>query len=1397
MSYIRQVFFLSQTNTTEPFAIMCVWQHKKASPKKFQTESRKKNCNTLFFIYLQDTFLRGMKDTTHNYCVITSLKVWIIISLLAPLHLSLSAQEYGRFDHFSTADGLISDKVYSMACDTNGFIWMATDFGFDRFDGKEFKHYNRIEYPSLRREDVLITHIGDNNNIYIGGYYGLMAEYDQKRDSLFDKMPAIYDTLQRYEETEGFYEASDGRRFALTTSGVFLYDPTTQTFGSDNEIYQSTKEIYAKSMYIDKYGRYWIGSIDKYYILDKNARLIKACNPPSEGCGFISNIIPINDHQLLITNQTREMWIFDIKEDVIEEPTLFKAPFGNTIKVLKDKGGRYWFATDGYGLWYTDEAISPDVKFHNMRPYNSSGAEIRKIYSMTTDPKGNLWIGTRNSGIWCYRGNELTGLSFSKNYGFPKIACTGVAEDQNGNIVIGSDGTGVYFVSPDFRNIHLVELENNNVCSVSSLENGDILVPTWGGGTLIINGSNFKVHSENYQGISQACRSYFGANRYGKNIYVGSAGDGLYQKLGDSPWQKITLSNDTIEQNKWVFKAVEDPFGNLWVLTTTHLWKISEGKCENIKMEIYCDDKHTSVTLSDGICDQYGNFIATTDAGVIQVRAGSKYCELLDFTPICSYHSIQMDNNGIFWTSGNNGITRIDMGNKTCQILTDSRNNISSMRYFVFRSSFKDSKGKIHFGTNDGFVSLDPAHLTIDTTMSFMAFSDLYIGNHKVKRGSGPLEKHNLGEGELVLAYNQTDITLLYDAIDYTEFDPIQYRYRLNGLKEEWTEISGKKSIHFSHIPTGNYTLIIEAFRNNKDCQPKQIELKIKVLPPWWESLWFKVLLGIAALLLIGGLILLRVRRLMASKRELEQKVNERTSELKEALNDKDRLISVVAHDLKNPMFAIVGALENLTSRETSLSEEERRRITSGTYDSAKALQNEMLKILDWAQSKKEDISCHPTDVDIQHTVINVTLLLANLLEKKGIQLIRENNVTHFAYADPRMLEAVIRNLIGNAIKFTPSGGTISILSWMDNKNVKIAVKDTGVGMNEAQVEALKNGGETVSQKGTDNESGTGLGYKICKNYILRNNGSMDLESKLGEGTTITITLPASTRKIEIKEEYKIDDRKKETDYSILTGNTALIVDDNPLICDNLKTLLASYLNVIVANNGKEALSLAEQHMPDIILSDVEMPIMNGIEMSRVIDQTDSIAHIPLLFLSARNEDSDRLLGLKSGAVDYIPKPFSPEELLIKVCNILLNRQKTQNHLLTQMMKQSSEEEGETQSESSEKREEKVNPFVKQFLAVIEKRYMESDISVEDIAKEMCLSKSTLTRRTNSIIGKTPLELLNEFRLNEALRRLKEADSETQISDIAYTVGFSDPAYFSRRFREYFGYKPSQVINKS
>lgn len=1304
-----------------------------------------------------------------------------------------NAQEYGRFDHFGTEDGLISDRVYNITFDQNGFLWLATDFGFDRFDGKTFKHHQKKDYPTLRREDILICHLGDNNNLLFGGYHGLLEEYDQERDTLIDRIPDVFVT-GKPEETEGFYVADDGRRFAMTTKGIFLYDPETHEFRSDTKIYEGTKETYIKSMYVDKYGRYWVGSLDKYYVYDSAGELIVECNPPTDACGFIWNLLPIGDDKLLVTTQTHEMWIFDIKEE-IGKPTVLNIPFGNTIKVLRDKNNRYWFATDGFGLWYTDDEISEKARFHSVVPYNSQGLEIRKIYCMALDSAGNVWLGTRNSGIWCYRGNDLTNISFSRNYGFPAVACTGISEDKQGNLVVGSDGSGVYYVSPDFRNIELVELENNNVCSAVVKENGDVIVPTWGGGTFNIDAKTRAISKEDFSGIHQSSRCYFGACRYGQTLYACSAGDGLYKKEGDKDWQKIILKNDTTEVDKWVFKAIDAPDNTTWALTSTALWRLRNGRCDLIPIKGKENDRLSTLSLADGDCDDEGNLYVTSNKGLFVVEAGKDECVPSDFVPACNYHSIQRDDNGLFWLAGDNGIARVDVKKKNFRLLTDSRNNIA-LHYFIFRSGFKDSRGRIHFGTNDGFVTLDPAHLAVDTDIPYLAFSDLYISNNKVKRGNGPLKDCDLRNGQLSLEYDQTDITIHFDAIDYSEFDPIQYRYKLSDLKQEWTEVSGGKFVQFSHLPAGEYQLTIEAFRNNVECVPKQINLTIKVLPPWWETLWFRLLLAIVLTMIVGGIILLRIKRLMHAKKELEQKVNERTSELKEALTDKDRLISVVAHDLKNPMFAIVGALENLSNDTGTLNEQDRQRITHSTYDSAKMLQNEMLKILDWAQSKKEDITCHPSDVDVQSIIRNVSLLLSNVMEKKNISLTTDIRLTHFAFADPRMLEAVIRNLLGNAIKFTPEGGSISILSWMDNENIKIAVKDNGIGMSDEQVKRLQAGESTVSTQGTNNEEGNGLGYRICRNYILRNNGSMDVESKQGLGTIITITLPSSERKIEIKEEYRTDEPKSTEDYSILTGNTAIVIDDNPLICENVKTLLSSYLNVLTANNGKEALEIIEQKKPDIILSDVEMPIMNGIEMSRIIEQSAETEHIPLLFLSARNEDSDRLIGLKSGAVDYIPKPFSPEELLLKVCNILRMRQKQQQHILEQILKERGGTYTEAEHTEEEAKPKKVNPFVKQFLEIIEKRYTESDITIEDLAQDMFLSKSTLTRRTNSIIGKTPLEVLNEFRLNEAMRQLKNADSETQISDVAYNVGFSDPAYFSRRFREYFGTKPSQVIER-
>ena len=345
--------------------------------------------------------------------------------------------------------------------------------------------------------------------------------------------------------------------------------------------------------------------------------------------------------------------------------------------------------------------------------------------------------------------------------------------------------------------------------------------------------------------------------------------------------------------------------------------------------------------------------------------------------------------------------------------------------------------------------------------------------------------------------------------------------------------------------------------------------------------------------------------------------------------------------------------------------------------------------------------------------------------------------------------------------------------------------------MNAQQIDEI-NAGECRSTLGTSNEKGTGLGFKICQDYMARNNGQIEIRSEVGKGSCITLTIPLSSKVIDDKTEQKAANISFEVNKDLLEGNTILIIDDDPLICNNLKGILESYTNVLTANNGKDALVLAEKHIPDVILSDVEMPLMNGIEMSVELGKSDKTKHIPILFISAKNEDSDRLLGLLSGAIDYISKPFSQTELLIKLSNILNIRQKQQQKILSESLhKVNNEKEDAASVPEADKQQ--MNPFLKDLLNVLSKRYTNSQLSIEDVANDMCVSQSTLNRKVRSITGKTPLEVLNEYRLNKALQLLKSTQTNVSVGDIAYMVGYNDPAYFTKKFREYFGYTPSKA----
>ncbi len=1316
------------------------------------------------------------------------LFIILLSTTLLGFAISDGEKEYARFEHFTTREGLSSNRVFSLTQDSTGFVWVATDFGIDRFDGIHFKHHQKRDYPKMHRNDIMyVNHIG-GDRIVAGGFSGVFIEYDKQKDDFIDRMPDELDSTG-YTQIRGVYTSSQGERYLLTNGGIYHYNPSSDHYDSRFAAFDSLKIDFINALYVDNRERFWIGSINRLYVVDAQGNRRKVFSE-EDRCGYVTTLTPIAPDKVVVTFLNNELWIMKTDGEV---PTIIQRvtlPFHSVMRMTQTDDGRYWFATDGEGLWFTDDAISPDARFKNLVPYGDLQNEMKKIYGLAKGNNGEIWFGTQNSGIWAYNRKHNDCVTFSGDIGLPIEVCSSFQEGEDGTIYVGTDGSGVYAISPDRESIRHYNLPNNNVTGLLFTD-GRLRIATWGAGLLELNPQTGETSSISMEGISHPVKMFFSVGKNKEIEWACSANDDLYVK--HEQWSKITLQDDSLPQlvSKWIAKVIPGEKNSLWVLSTNMLWMVREGKTKAVCPDLFFNKSHDPFVIFDAECDEEGNLYATSNHGIFRYSKDGKRVEKLDFLPPYFYRIIRRDERGEFWAASFDGIIHFDYDKKCYAHLPGDYDDISKS-FFYIKAGYRDSKGRIYFGTNGGFYTFDPAHVTPDMSISHMAFSDLHISRKKIEPYTSVLTDGHISQlSSITLKHGMTDITVGVDVIDHAKFNKAKIRYRLHGMQEDWIDIGENRSINFNHIPSGNYTLEVEAFRPHLDNPTQKISLRISVLPPWWATWWFISLTILLLLAIAAWLIRRRLQKMERAQIMLQKKVEERTSELKEALMDKDKLISVIAHDLKNPMFAIVGALESWKSRGREMKEEEREQLVEDTYNSSVTLQKEMLKLLDWAKSKRDDIICHPNDIDLKYVVNNVVLLLKGMMEDKKITLTQSHTSSHYLFADARMVGTVVRNLLSNAIKFTPKNGQITIRSWQEGEKILLEIKDSGVGMAASQIESLNASSETVvSTAGTENEKGTGLGFRICQDYVRRNNGTIQLSSELGKGTTILISLPASTKERSESEIQRTEAPQPVIDRSLLEGNTILVVDDDPLICNNIKNILSEYVQTLVAKDGQEGAELAEKSQPDLILSDVDMPTLNGIEMSRKLADSPNTKHIPILFISANNEESDRLTGLLSGAIDYIAKPFSQSELLLKIYNLLNIRKEQQKRLLADMMIK-----GERREQESEQ-EEKINPFLKTFLEVVEEKHVESQTTIEDLAQAMAVSQPTLNRKIRSLTGKTPLEVLNEYRLNHALRLLQDSSSDDNVADVAYSVGFNDPSYFTKKFRDFFGYLPSQAQNK-
>ena len=1324
-----------------------------------------------------------------------ALLTYIIVTVL--LHIQSGWSEAYLYTRYTSENGLCNNHVHDIVQDTDGFIWIGTHYGISRFDGQRFTNFLQEDYPSMQRNDIYHTFLIEKGDVAFAGSKGTITYYNKDKD-VFNAIP-IGDSIL-YDDITGFC-LSEGESIITTSKGIYALNKTTNRYA---QILPVMNESHTLEAIKDKYGRYWIGTFNGVTVMNGDGQVDEDLACLKNLGQMVNNIVALSEEKWLLCSSIGSTWMVTLsnKGKLINIDKI-NTPFKGISEVMVDSDGTIWIGTSGSGLWnitlsnenFNFNKITPPVIYQN---------ETEKITALTKDRQGNIWIGTQSSGLFKIRKVSSIGNLSSSDIGLNKMCGSAFCETSNGDLFFGTDGQGIFVLDSSYlikKHITIADgLPCNNILSMQQTHLG-IACSFWGGEIIYLDPVTYAIHRETYPDLnkpSNMIKNLLVDNK--QRLWACTAGDGIYQGSCNGSWKRIPLENQQLMDSHpdlWINQVKQAPNGSIWIISSRTIWMSHGDRMEPLFPDIDNVPSHNPLQMYAGAHNAKGDFFVASNKGIIHFSADGKKHDFLDFIPTGSYKSIDITSDGTIWTSGSNGILSIQYEKQEYE---QQRIEIKDRDFFTACASYISADHKIYFGNNDGFICIQN-HQSDDFTDPTILWDELYIQGEKVKPGTNtlPLPLHNTNH--LELSHAQTNIKLSFNIIDFSNQESYLSQYRIVPLDEEWTSLEHNREIAINHLSAGDYTIEIQ-FKKNHIPVNKTLTLDITVTPPWWFSWWFSIICALLFISLIALFIYIRFRNINKQKKILEKMVKERTVELKNAnqslqeqkkeiaeqneillhtLKDKDRLISIVAHDLKNPMFAIVCTLDDIIKRKRKKQDTEGNMLSS-VYQSALSLQHEMINLLNWATNKEQEPEILIREINVLEIVQEVTSLLNNMALKKQIEIVINHQLSHLSIADARMVSTIIKNILSNAIKFSLPGQLIHINLSEKNHETWVEIKDSGRGMSQEQLDQLI-AGTLKSTNGTQNETGHGLGFKIIKEFVEKNNGSLQINSQLGQGTSLIFSLPLSDTILPQQESDTQRKTKGENniniDTTLLKDKSILIVDDDPLLLLHLKKTLEPYVSVHLASDGLEGLEKAKDVMPDLTISDIDMPQMDGLEMYEQMRTNRLTSHIPLLFISANNNDDMRLCGLSSGAIDYITKPFDDQELIIKICNFLTAIKKQQIQFMI-------ESQSDNISNSTEP-----NPLLKQLLNIIKENYSNPDLSFEEIARLLGMSKSTLFRRLKSLTDKTPMEILSDYRLSEAKKLLEK--QQANVSEVAYRVGFNDPQYFSKKFKETFGISPSKL----
>lgn len=1333
----------------------------------------------------------------------------ILLFTILTILLPFSIDTYGEAKRFSALKAQANtpcSNVNDIYADSYGIMWLATENGLIE--------YNGYSYTKCEQDSSAQTHY---NN-----FRKLFEDSQQKLWVCTDKGLAIYDRpTRRFKHIDlnvcdsyinGIAEDKRGHIWALTPYGLMELDI------QGNFLEKHELPTDGNCMALDG-ETLWIGSWqDGLYRYNINSKKAEKISLPFEKKHDprIQNILPASNGSLFLCTRNEGLIIYDTKiQGSIQTynsenaPELFLSNF--VTKAFEDSQKNVWVG------FVNGKLLKYDLKsktFSTDRIIFPSTVDKITINSITEDSRKNIWVGTHHYWLF-FSGNTSNSFDYFKHSNekpntISNNAVTSFIEN-NGEILVGTDGGGINKQKPHVNHFISAKQFGNIILDIKEGNGGDIWIASWGNSNIGVtqynrNTGKTKIYSRGEGTNTLPTNNIHNLLIEGDSVWMATDGSGIClinAKTGEIT-SKFTVSQGICSEDnpQWASHIMRDKQNRMWVCT-------SDGVvCHNGEKKLVHTKNKENGTLAQNeshmtYCDSKNRIWLVTTTGGLNLydeATDSFSCVSPQYHIANTLNGIIEDNSGNLWITATNEIILFNPEENMVRHF-DMSGDLDGYS-FATNAIYKAKDGEIYVGSNNGFFAFKPEEIISKGQYEPSVYlKDLYVNGKKVTTGENSLLKQTLNFTDTIrLNHNQNHFSIDYFGIDYGETDNLTYYYMMEGLSNNWIYVNKETRASFTNFEAGTYTFLVKVCEMNGDICSTSKPLTIIISPAWWQTWWFRLL----GLLLIIGLfnlvLVLREKRLKQRQEVLEKLVAQRTDELRtkneqieqqnkqldETLNQKDRIMSIIAHDLRNPITAIVGNLSLLTNPNRSFNEEEQGKKVQQTFKSAKKLQDQMENLLEWARIQNNSILFSPSDYYLDALTKESVTLLQNLLDEKEIDVTLENKTKCSAHIDQRMVSSIIRNLLNNAIKFTAKGGKIAIEIHEEENQIVWSISDNGVGMDVAQIKKLTEENHLDSTFGTNNEKGSGLGLMICHDFIVKNNGDWKIQSKQGEGTTFTLHFPKGTL---FQKEDVVETSETITYHETIEGSTKssyklLIVDDNDEIRSYLKELFSDTYEVLTANNGKLALQIAKAEIPDIIISDVVMPEMDGKTFCHNIKSEALTQHIPLILLTTEASVDNQIDGINYGADDYVTKPFNEQILRAKVATLLKNKELQRDHFRKNILAMPKMELPESQDDAFLR---KINETIREYIG-------ESDLSVEFLAEKTALSRVQLFRKFKAITGCTPSEYIKAVRLQHAADILQSG--KQSIADVAYMVGFSDPKYFSNCFSEKFGMTPSQYTKK-